>query len=346
MLPTLALTLGLFAAFAFVLPYIGFSLACFLFLAALLWVLSARPWWKAMAVACHSDQLPPGFRDLRRTCPFAKGCLKGYSASDTTANGRGAMRVGFIGLAPCVPAWRPTCRRPATRWWSVSLTPAPQLAGRRAVGRQLAKAVASRSCCCRLQGPAVEGVALGKDGLVEGMQPGALFDLTTNSPTLRARDRRRSSPRGRSSARCARERRKAHPDGRAHRCGSAATRPYSTRKCESMLDGFSDAARYIVRSARARSPSSCTTARVMPSRRRSPRCSRSASRAASSRWPVGGRAQRRQWPPARLRPLRAASVTANSMPQALPSSSRRKDMRLATNSPRAQCRRSPTSPWR
>jgi hypothetical protein len=50
-LPTLALALGLFAAFAFAVPYIGFTSACFLFLAALLWVLSGWAWWKAMAVA-------------------------------------------------------------------------------------------------------------------------------------------------------------------------------------------------------------------------------------------------------------------------------------------------------
>ena len=50
-LPTLALALGLFAAFAFAVPYIGFSPACFLFLAALLWVLSGWAWWKAIAVA-------------------------------------------------------------------------------------------------------------------------------------------------------------------------------------------------------------------------------------------------------------------------------------------------------
>jgi len=50
-LPTLALALALFAAFAFAVPYIGFSPACFLFLAALLWVLSGWAWWKAIAVA-------------------------------------------------------------------------------------------------------------------------------------------------------------------------------------------------------------------------------------------------------------------------------------------------------
>lgn len=47
----LAITLGLFAAFAFAVPYLGFSVACFLFLAAQLWLLSGWAWWKAIAVA-------------------------------------------------------------------------------------------------------------------------------------------------------------------------------------------------------------------------------------------------------------------------------------------------------
>ena len=51
MLPTLALTLGLVAAFAFAMPYLGFSLACFLFLAVLLRVLSGWAWWRSIAVA-------------------------------------------------------------------------------------------------------------------------------------------------------------------------------------------------------------------------------------------------------------------------------------------------------
>lgn len=50
-LPILALTLALFAAFAFAVPYLGFSLACFVFLAAQLWVLSGWAWWQALAVA-------------------------------------------------------------------------------------------------------------------------------------------------------------------------------------------------------------------------------------------------------------------------------------------------------
>jgi hypothetical protein len=50
-LPTLALTLVLFAAFAFAVPYLGFSLACFLFLTAELWVLSRWAWWKTLALA-------------------------------------------------------------------------------------------------------------------------------------------------------------------------------------------------------------------------------------------------------------------------------------------------------
>jgi hypothetical protein len=44
----------------------------------------------------------------------------------------------------------------------------------------------ARSCFLSLPGPPeVEAVALGKDGLIEGLKKGsACFDLTTNSPTL------------------------------------------------------------------------------------------------------------------------------------------------------------------
>jgi hypothetical protein len=49
--PILMITLALFAAFAFAVPYLGFSLACFLFLAAQLWVLSGWAWWKVLAVS-------------------------------------------------------------------------------------------------------------------------------------------------------------------------------------------------------------------------------------------------------------------------------------------------------
>lgn len=51
MLPTLALALGFVAAFAFAIPYLGFSPACFLFLALLLRVLSGWAWWRSIAVA-------------------------------------------------------------------------------------------------------------------------------------------------------------------------------------------------------------------------------------------------------------------------------------------------------
>jgi hypothetical protein len=78
MLPTLALTLGLFAAFAFAIPYIGFTPACFLFLAALLWLLSGWAWWKAVAVAVP---IAIGFHLAFVTfsdMPFPKGVLEGY----------------------------------------------------------------------------------------------------------------------------------------------------------------------------------------------------------------------------------------------------------------------------
>lgn len=77
-LPILALTLALFAAFAFAVPYLGFSLACFLFLAAELWLLSGWAWWKAIAVAVpiavafHVAFVT--FADM----PFPKGYLEGY----------------------------------------------------------------------------------------------------------------------------------------------------------------------------------------------------------------------------------------------------------------------------
>jgi hypothetical protein len=77
-LPILASTLGLFAAFAFAVPFLGFSLACFLFLAAQLWVLSGWAWWKAVAVAVplaiafHAAFVT--FADM----PFPKGVLEGY----------------------------------------------------------------------------------------------------------------------------------------------------------------------------------------------------------------------------------------------------------------------------
>ena len=45
------MALGLLAAFAFAVPYIGFSPACFLFLAARFGLLSGWTWWKAIAVA-------------------------------------------------------------------------------------------------------------------------------------------------------------------------------------------------------------------------------------------------------------------------------------------------------
>jgi hypothetical protein len=76
--PILALTLALFAAFAFAVPYLGFSLACFLFLAAELWLLSGWAWWKAIAVAVpiavafHVAFV--SFADM----PFPKGYLEGY----------------------------------------------------------------------------------------------------------------------------------------------------------------------------------------------------------------------------------------------------------------------------
>jgi hypothetical protein len=47
----LALTLGMLAAFAALVPVLGFSLTCFLFLAAQLRVQGDWPWWLSLAVA-------------------------------------------------------------------------------------------------------------------------------------------------------------------------------------------------------------------------------------------------------------------------------------------------------
>jgi hypothetical protein len=51
MLPTLVLTLGLVAGFALIIPVLGFSPACFLFVAVLLRVLSGWGWWRSIAMA-------------------------------------------------------------------------------------------------------------------------------------------------------------------------------------------------------------------------------------------------------------------------------------------------------
>ena len=93
--------------------------------------------------------------------------------------------------------------------------------------------------------PEVEGVALGKDGLVEGMKPGtACFDLTTNSPTLVRRIEKVFAEKG------------LHlldapvsggPTGA--KSGKLAIWVGGDKavfdKYKTVLDGFSDAARYI-----------------------------------------------------------------------------------------------------
>ncbi len=48
---TLVLTLGLVAGFAALMPLIGFSLACLVFLVLQLWLLAGWPWWKTIVVA-------------------------------------------------------------------------------------------------------------------------------------------------------------------------------------------------------------------------------------------------------------------------------------------------------
>ena len=47
----LVLTLGMLAAFAVLVPVLGFSLTCFLFLAAQLRVQGDWPWWLSLGVA-------------------------------------------------------------------------------------------------------------------------------------------------------------------------------------------------------------------------------------------------------------------------------------------------------
>lgn len=48
---TLGLTLVLLGGFAALMPFIGFSLACLLFLVLQLWLLSNWPWWKTAIAA-------------------------------------------------------------------------------------------------------------------------------------------------------------------------------------------------------------------------------------------------------------------------------------------------------
>jgi hypothetical protein len=48
---SLVLTLGMLAVFAAAVPYLGFSPACFLFLAAQLRLLGRWPWWLSLAGA-------------------------------------------------------------------------------------------------------------------------------------------------------------------------------------------------------------------------------------------------------------------------------------------------------
>ena len=48
---SLLVTLGLLGAFAFAVPLIGFSVACFLFLAAQLRLLGGWTWWRSLAAA-------------------------------------------------------------------------------------------------------------------------------------------------------------------------------------------------------------------------------------------------------------------------------------------------------
>jgi 3-hydroxyisobutyrate dehydrogenase-like beta-hydroxyacid dehydrogenase len=93
--------------------------------------------------------------------------------------------------------------------------------------------------------PEVEAVALGKDGLIEGLKKGAAcFDLTTNSPTLVRRIEKIYAERG------------LHfldapvsggPQGA--KSGRLAIWVGGDRavfdKCKKVLDGFADAARYI-----------------------------------------------------------------------------------------------------
>jgi hypothetical protein len=51
MTSTLVLTLAALAGFAALTPLLGFSLACFLFLALQLWLLASWPWWRSLVIA-------------------------------------------------------------------------------------------------------------------------------------------------------------------------------------------------------------------------------------------------------------------------------------------------------
>ena len=151
--------------------------------------------------------------------------------------------------------------------------------------------------------PEVEAVALGKDGLIEGLKKGAAcFDLTTNSPTLVRRIEKIYAERG------------VHmldapvsggPQGA--KSGRLAIWVGGDRavfdKYKKVLDGFGDAARYIGpigAGSVAKLVHNCAGYAIQTALAEVFALGHQGRRRAAG--PVGGRAHRRQRPPAHLRP--------------------------------------------
>ena len=94
------------------------------------------------------------------------------------------------GSAPWAPAWRPTCRRPATGSWCTTCTGSPRaIICRPAPPGPRRRSALAAQCDVIFSSlpepPDVEAVAIGADGLLEGMKTGAAyFDLSTNSPSV------------------------------------------------------------------------------------------------------------------------------------------------------------------
>ena len=205
------------------------------------------------------------------------------------------MKIGFIGLGMMGSGMAANLQKAGHQLVVHDLRRAaaePYLAAG-AVWADSPRAVAEQSevVFTSLPGPPeVEAVALGDNGILAGMSRGkAYFDLSTNSPTTVRKIHAvfaekdvymldapvSGGPRGAAQRRARALGRRRRADLPAPQDG--ARRAWATRRA---MSG---------RSAPARSPSWCTTAPAMRSRRRSPRCFRSASRPGSSPWPCGRR---------------------------------------------------------
>ena len=191
------------------------------------------------------------------------------------------MKVGFIGLGTMGASMAANLQKAGYKLVVHDMqrqNAEPPPAGRRASGptRPRPWPRPARSSSLSLPGPPeVEAVALGEDGLIDGMQEGlGLLRSLDQLADAGAQDRADLRREGPAHARCARQRRARRRQvrqardlgrrrqGRVRQVQGACSTPSAIRRATS------------ARSARARSPSSCTTAPAMPSRRRSPRCSR------------------------------------------------------------------------